>query len=171
MITLMKFSIKIRWIDRNKKTKLMQSCKSPMTNIRTCVRVSKTSDKGENTPCNNTPLLYNGIPYQFKIPPSSSVSPHWTGNLQYHWSILIKHWFHVSGNISVIWSPHHNINLLNFNTLQKLSYAPFPAAVMDILICICAHEMFLISTWVSGPILRSKTRGHILLISMKTSSI
>lgn len=43
-------------MDRSEqKTKLMQSCKSPMTNIRTCVRVSKTSDKGENTPCINTP--------------------------------------------------------------------------------------------------------------------
>lgn len=51
MITLMKFSIKIRWIDQNKK----KNYKSPMTNIRTCVRVSKTSDKGENTPCINPP--------------------------------------------------------------------------------------------------------------------
>lgn len=54
---------------------------------------------------------------------------------------------------------HPSIKLLNFNTLQKLLYAPFPATVMDILICICAQEMFLMSTLVSRPTPRSKTQG------------
>lgn len=40
-------------MDRSEQKK--KNYKSPMTNIRTCVRVSKTSDKGENTPCINPP--------------------------------------------------------------------------------------------------------------------
>lgn len=41
--------------DKMDRSEQKKNYKSPMTNIRTYVRVSKTSDKGENTPCINPP--------------------------------------------------------------------------------------------------------------------